>query len=189
MTWPIDDISTSALDSQNDRPPRAEFFKLFQRVKTIIAGRGRAGGVASLGADGRVPEGQLPPSATQSVELGVPNGAATLDTNGNVPLGQIPSSIARLHSPALTGSPIAPTLLPTNDSTRIATTAFVQNVVGNRLRNISRYGPEHQWDDTRLRFRNPNGSWGAWTDLRGPPGPPGPPAPQPPNEPNSGSDP
>ncbi len=183
MTWPNDDISTSALDSQNNRPPRAEFFKLFQRVKTMIAGRGRAGGVASLGADGKVPGGQLPPSATQSVELDVPNGAASLDTNGNVPLGQIPNSIARLHSPMLNGIATAPTLLRDNDTTRLATTAFVQNVVGNRFRNISRYGPAHQWDGTSLRFRNPDGSWGAWTDLRGPP------APQPPNQPNSGNDP
>lgn len=25
--------------------------------------------------------------------------------------------------------------------------------------------PEHQWDGTRLRFKNPNGSWGSWVDL------------------------
>lgn len=30
--------------------------------------------------------------------------------------------------------------------------------------------PEHQWDGTRLRFRNPDGTWGKWTDLRGPSG-------------------
>ncbi len=27
MTWPIDDLSTDSLDSQNDRPSRREFFK------------------------------------------------------------------------------------------------------------------------------------------------------------------
>ncbi len=40
--------------------------------------------------------------------------------------------------------------------------------------------PEHQWDGTRLRFRHPDGTWGAWVDLKphlpelkdGEPGPP-----------------
>lgn len=27
--------------------------------------------------------------------------------------------------------------------------------------------PEHEWQGTRLRFRNPDGSWGPWSDLRG----------------------
>lgn len=30
--------------------------------------------------------------------------------------------------------------------------------------------PYHQWDNTRLRFENPDGSWGKWVDLQGPPG-------------------
>ena len=136
MTWPTDDISTSALDSQNDRPPRAEFFKLFQRVKTIIAGRGRAGGVASLGANGKIPDGQLPPSALQSVNLGSPNGAASLDGNGDVPLNQIPNKIARLQSPALTGNPTAPTQPAENNSTRLATTEFVKNAIRITSRTI-----------------------------------------------------
>lgn len=36
--------------------------------------------------------------------------------------------------------------------------------------------PEHQWDGPRLRFKNPNGSWGEWIDLSGvaPGGPMGP---------------
>lgn len=33
--------------------------------------------------------------------------------------------------------------------------------------------PEHEWDGTRLRFQNPDGSWGEWVDLRGKPGKPG----------------
>lgn len=28
--------------------------------------------------------------------------------------------------------------------------------------------PAHEWDDTRLRFQNPDKSWGPWVDLRGP---------------------
>ncbi|MFA7030282.1 MAG: hypothetical protein WC179_08415, partial [Candidatus Cloacimonadaceae bacterium] len=36
--------------------------------------------------------------------------------------------------------------------------------------------PEHQWDGPRLRFKNPNGSWGEWMDLSdvAPGGPMGP---------------
>lgn len=33
--------------------------------------------------------------------------------------------------------------------------------------------PAHEWDGTRLRFQNPDGSWGEWVDLRGKPGKPG----------------
>lgn len=42
--------------------------------------------------------------------------------------------------------------------------------------------PAHEWNGTRLRFKNPDGSWGQWVNLRGPegrqgergaPGPPG----------------
>ena len=59
MPWPTDDLSTAGVDSGTDRPPRAEFFKLFQRVKTIIAGRGSADGVASLDGRRRVPDAEL----------------------------------------------------------------------------------------------------------------------------------
>ena len=34
--------------------------------------------------------------------------------------------------------------------------------------------PEHVWSGTELRFKNPNGSWGDFTDLEGPTGPQGP---------------
>lgn len=30
--------------------------------------------------------------------------------------------------------------------------------------------PEYEWDGTSLRFRNPDGSWGEWVDLKGDPG-------------------
>lgn len=30
--------------------------------------------------------------------------------------------------------------------------------------------PEHEWSGTKLRFRNPDGTWGKWVDLRGPKG-------------------
>lgn len=33
--------------------------------------------------------------------------------------------------------------------------------------------PEHEWDGTKLRFRNPDGTWGPWVQLRGAKGPKG----------------
>jgi len=30
--------------------------------------------------------------------------------------------------------------------------------------------PEHEWDETRLRFQNPDRTWGPYTDLQGPAG-------------------
>lgn len=33
--------------------------------------------------------------------------------------------------------------------------------------------PRHQWDGTKLRFENPDGSWGRKVDLEGPRGPQG----------------
>ena len=82
MPWPVDDLSTVDLDSGADRPPRAEFFKLFQRVKTVIAGRGTANGVASLDGRRRVPDAEL--------GRGVANGVASLDGSGRVPDAQLP---------------------------------------------------------------------------------------------------
>ena len=33
--------------------------------------------------------------------------------------------------------------------------------------------PQHQWSGSRLRFERPDGVWGEWVDLQGPPGPGG----------------
>ena len=82
MPWPVDDLSTADLDSGADRPPRAEFFKLFQRVKTIIAARGTVSGVAALDTRRRVPDSQL--------GRGVAGGVAELDATGRLPEGQLP---------------------------------------------------------------------------------------------------
>lgn len=30
--------------------------------------------------------------------------------------------------------------------------------------------PDHEWEDTSIRFQNPDGSWGEWVDLKGAPG-------------------
>ena len=53
--------------------------------------KGTAGGVATLGADGKVPTGQLPAmDYVQTSEKGVASGVATLGTDGKVPTGQLP---------------------------------------------------------------------------------------------------
>ena len=82
MPWPVDDLSTAGVDSGADTPPRAEFFKLFQRGKAIIAGRGAADGVASLDARRRVPDAEL--------GRAVAGGVASLDGTGKVPDAQLP---------------------------------------------------------------------------------------------------
>lgn len=86
MPWPTDDLSTTGVDSGADRPPRAEFFKLFQRVKTIIAARGDIDGVARLDGRRRVPDAEL--------GRGVANGVAALDGSGIVPAAQLPPPTA-----------------------------------------------------------------------------------------------
>jgi hypothetical protein len=51
--------------------------------------------------------------------------------NGEIPVGNIPSTIARLASPSLTGTPLAPTAGAGTNTTQIATTAFVTTAIGN----------------------------------------------------------
>ena len=233
MAWPVDNITTESVDSNNDRPNRGHFFTLFSRVKSIIAARGAANGVASLDLDGKVPVGQLPDSVTrnQNLRRGEPNGVASLDANGDVPIGQIvnrhstvthyqrpnmthpqeggtggevseilffsakskrrpsliysmqiipvclsivarrkgvsatrrgglnwtpisllvghpcklfhrqiPNRIARVESPGFTGTPTAPTQSAANNSTRIATTAFVRSAIKPVFREIDLVG-------------------------------------------------
>lgn len=54
--------------------------------------KGTAGGVATLGADGKVPTGQLPAmDYVPSSEKGAASGVATLGTDGKVPTGQLPA--------------------------------------------------------------------------------------------------
>ena len=81
MPWPADDLSTDGVDSGADKPPRAEFFKLFQRVKAIVAARGTADGIASLDSRRRVPDAEL--------GRAVAGGVASLDGSGRVPAAQL----------------------------------------------------------------------------------------------------
>ena len=53
--------------------------------------KGAANGVATLGADGKVPTGQLPAmDYVPNSEKGAASGVATLGTDGKVPTGQLP---------------------------------------------------------------------------------------------------
>jgi hypothetical protein len=51
--------------------------------------KGAVNGVASLGADGKVPTAQLP-SVVLTSDKGVPNGVASLDGTGKIPSAQVP---------------------------------------------------------------------------------------------------
>ena len=54
--------------------------------------KGAANGVATLGADGKVPTGQLPAmDYVPNSEKGAASGVATLGTDGKVPPGQLPT--------------------------------------------------------------------------------------------------
>lgn len=90
-------------------------------------------------------------------QLGAPNGVASLDSSGKLTSGQAPAATAPLWgtitgtlatqadlnsalalkaplaSPALTGNPTAPTQSALNDSTNLATTAFVQQERKTRI--------------------------------------------------------
>ena len=70
-------------------------------------------------------------------DVGSADGVASLDANGKVPDSEIPTAIARLASPTFTGTPtlptgtIATTQTAGNNSTALATTAFVGTAVSN----------------------------------------------------------
>lgn len=106
---------------------RADITKVdenFDKVETLAvseAEKGVAGGIATLGADGKVPTTQLP-------TLGVTahNQLTGLDYAGSGHTGFAP-----LASPALTGTPTAPTANTGTNTTQIATTAFVTNAVSS----------------------------------------------------------
>jgi len=61
----------------------------------------------------------------------MPNGVAGLDASSLINDSYISNNIARVNSPALTGTPTAPTPEYTDDSDRIATTAYVKDVFEN----------------------------------------------------------
>ena len=62
------------------------------------------------------------------VDTGTSSGnVPVLNSSGDLNVSTIPNTISRLASPAFTGNPTAPTQTAGNNSTRLATTAFVQD--------------------------------------------------------------
>ena len=62
MAWPTDNLDTTNLDAGTDSPALARpmLARLVGRVKSIIAARGVANGIASLDITGKIPPSQLP---------------------------------------------------------------------------------------------------------------------------------
>ncbi|WP_370600599.1 phage tail protein [Pseudomonas nitroreducens] len=83
---------------------------------------------------------EVTPGLTVTVESGTAQADSVwqLVTDGAIVLGttalafqNITNGLARLASPAFTGNPTAPTAAQFNNDTSVATTAFVQNALGN----------------------------------------------------------
>ncbi len=87
MPWPTDDIVTTSLDSNADKPNRSHFLTLFNRVKEMIASRATVNGVAPLDADSKVPAANLP--------RGDAGGVAPLDASSKVPVANLPIASQR----------------------------------------------------------------------------------------------
>ena len=102
---------------------------------------GAANGVASLGSDGKLTPAQAPtPAATLWGTIG---GTLTSQTDLNSAL----AAKAPLASPALTGNPTAPTQNALNSTTRIASTAFVQQERKARVQTAGANSVTPTFDD------------------------------------------
>lgn len=60
----------------------------------------------------------------------------------------LPSVFAKLASPALTGTPTAPTASAGTNSTQIATTAFVSTAITNAIAGVTQFTSEVSWNGT-----------------------------------------
>lgn len=68
-------------------------------VSIPLAEKGAANGVATLGADSKVPTAQVPTLPyVPTADVGVADGVAELDVTGVVPLGQLPSGTGHNHT-------------------------------------------------------------------------------------------
>jgi hypothetical protein len=104
-----------------------------------LSEKGNPDGVATLNSQGLIPVEQLPAAAALEVEVassisthnsdttnvhGITDTSILVTTTGNQTL-----TSKSLTSPALTGTPTAPTANVGTDTTQIATTAFVQDAI------------------------------------------------------------
>ena len=94
MAWPTDNLDTTNLDAGTDSPALARpmLARLIGRVKSIIASRGVANGVASLDGTGKIPVSQLPSLAVET-QIYDPAGAYSSPASGSHLL-QLTASIA-----------------------------------------------------------------------------------------------
>lgn len=96
MPWPTAPVVTTGMDNDSDALPRSDILDLTTKFNQLIAMRGVADGVCDL------------------------------DGSGLVPVARIPAAIARLASPALSGTPTGPTAAAGTNTTQLATCAFVR---------------------------------------------------------------
>lgn len=96
MPWPTTPVTTTGMDADADNLPRSDILDLATKFNQAIAMRGVADGVCDL------------------------------DGSGLVPVARIPAAIARLASPALSGTPTGPTAAAGTNTTQLATCAFVR---------------------------------------------------------------
>lgn len=118
--------------------------------------KGVANGVATLAADGKISSSQLPSYAGAVDSVAGKTGVVTL-VKGDVGLGNVDNTSdinkpistaqqsalalkANLASPALTGTPSAPTATVGTSTTQIATTAFVNAEIANDAAPSSHVG-------------------------------------------------
>lgn len=105
---------------------------------------GAANGVASLDATGKLPSAQAPATSTLWGTIG---GTLASQSDLDAALG----AKAPLASPALTGNPTAPTQAALNSTTRIASTAFVQQERAPRIQTAGSNSVTPTFNDDLVR--------------------------------------
>jgi hypothetical protein len=111
------------------------------RPEAFLVDPGTAGGVATLGEDGKIPADQLPEGSGGGVD---PDGALLAENDlsdlhdatiaqFNLGVTALLALKAPLASPALTGTPTAPTATAGTATTQLATTAFVATAIANLI--------------------------------------------------------
>jgi hypothetical protein len=93
MTWPTENIITTAMDEATDDASQArpEIKKMADHVNGIKDARGQANGVASLGAGGKIPVAELP-----TVTAPIGGTGQTAYTVGDILFANATNTLARL---------------------------------------------------------------------------------------------